>query len=286
MWSTADCCAGALHLLSLSSSSMSGRRLEPGAISFPTSSSQPNRPPHPRPTPIWPTAALELCICCLCPVPLCRGADWNLELFHSLRQVLNRPGRETRGIHAYRDAGRICCRPLQFRLVDEALPCAVDADSLRCCQRGALHGCRDDAGMVRDVLPVSDQHIHVYHVSDHLRAGDQRNGRQDQNCGIDPDHVAAWWRSDYEIDGDSIDSSRRSAGRLRSSAGLLHRSCPVRMVGHNASGRPAGALSCTVQFRVYSATTGLVSEPSPSTVMVTVSPGLSQRLGLRPRPTP
>src|ERR1700761_3708509 len=36
----------------------------------------------------------------------------------------------------------------------------------------------------------------------------------------------------------------------------------------------------------YSATTGLVSEPSPSIVTVTVSPGLSQRLGVRPRPTP
>ena len=36
----------------------------------------------------------------------------------------------------------------------------------------------------------------------------------------------------------------------------------------------------------YSATTGLVSEPRPSTVTVTVSPGLSQRFGVRPRPTP
>jgi hypothetical protein len=36
----------------------------------------------------------------------------------------------------------------------------------------------------------------------------------------------------------------------------------------------------------YSATTGLVREPRPSTVTVTVSPGLSQRLGVRPRPTP
>src|SRR5271165_2556907 len=37
---------------------------------------------------------------------------------------------------------------------------------------------------------------------------------------------------------------------------------------------------------VHSATTGLVREPRPSMVIVTVSPGLSQRLGVRPRPTP
>src|ERR1700677_59260 len=45
---------------------------------------------------------------------------------------------------------------------------------------------------------------------------------------------------------------------------------------------PAGS----VDWTRYSATTGLVSDPSPSTVTVTVSPGLSQRLGVRPRPTP
>ena len=36
----------------------------------------------------------------------------------------------------------------------------------------------------------------------------------------------------------------------------------------------------------YSATTGFVSAPKPSTVTVTLSPGLSQRCGLRPIPTP
>src|ERR1035441_29486 len=38
--------------------------------------------------------------------------------------------------------------------------------------------------------------------------------------------------------------------------------------------------------KAYSPTTGLVSEPRPSTLTVTVSPGFSQRLGVRPRPTP
>src|SRR5580698_7935553 len=36
----------------------------------------------------------------------------------------------------------------------------------------------------------------------------------------------------------------------------------------------------------YSAATGFVSDPRPSTVTVTVSPGWSQRLGVRPMPTP
>ncbi len=107
-----------------------------------------------------------------------------VEILHQLCGVCDWGGRQGRGIYVDRHAGGVCRGKIQLGMVDEAFPCATDADDLCGDQRCAVPSGGFASELVRRGMPFADQSVHVDHVPDDFRSGTVGHGREDQDCWI------------------------------------------------------------------------------------------------------